>query len=139
MTPPGSRRRFATYARNDRWGSLFYDPSVIQELNRLLIAAVLPHQGKELDAAFANPEICRRERHPGIFGFPVTLRGIFRLPAKDLSLPVFAKGMQVVGKGSHSPKSGTARGRIGLWPACARQVLKNQVTLNEIKWIDMVY
>jgi len=92
-------------------GHLLYDPSVVQELNRLLIApgtarqgrcAMLPHQGKEPDAAaFADPEICRRERHPGIFGFPVALRGIFRLPAKDLSLPVFANGMQVIGKGSH--------------------------------------
>jgi hypothetical protein len=29
---------------NDVWGGLFYDPSVIQELNRLLIAPMLPHQ-----------------------------------------------------------------------------------------------
>ena len=60
MTLPGS---------NDVWGGLFYDPSVIQELNRLLMAPMLPHQGKEPDAAFANPEICRREGHPGTSGF----------------------------------------------------------------------
>lgn len=43
--------------------NLFYNSSIIQELDGLLVFSMFPHERKEPDPALANPEICRGECH----------------------------------------------------------------------------
>jgi hypothetical protein len=94
---PGSHRALYRAARELVLCGL-NDSSLVQKLDGRFILAMLPHEREKPNTTLANPEVRGCEPHLRAEWLFSAFRRVFGLPSEQLTLPMLASGVKMVGK-----------------------------------------